>query len=151
MITLGSISRTQAAEEFPFLAVRFPGRRKAIKAFTHLAPDYVFWIYPDGRLFDAKDAHIKNLPKGHEHIVHDEPDYGGFLRGRVASNWGEQLIAVYCRSNALAEDVDTMAQFITGISQLPIPLSSNALVISDNGDIYGTITDIEQRIADHNE
>ena len=34
---------------------------------------------------------LANPPKGHEHIVHDEPDYGGFLRGRVASTDEAQI------------------------------------------------------------
>ena len=34
----------------------------------------------DGRLHDARDAHARNVPKGHEYILDDEPDYGGFLR-----------------------------------------------------------------------
>ena len=85
MITVGSVTRAEAAETFAFLAERFSGRRNAIKELTHLQPDFVFWIYPDGRLHDARDAHARNVPKGYEHIVHDEPDYGGFLRGRVVT------------------------------------------------------------------
>jgi len=41
MTTLGSVSREEAAERFPFLAARYPGRRVAIKGFTHAAPDFV--------------------------------------------------------------------------------------------------------------
>lgn len=145
MITIGSITRIAAAEKFPFLAEKFPGRRRAIKDFTHLAPDFVFWIYPDGELFDAKDAHRSNVPKGCEHILKDEPDYGGFLRGRVASNFGAQLIVIYCRAEALAMDTLKMEQFLDGISQLPVPHANDALVISDNADIYGLVSDIESR------
>ena len=43
MTTLGSVSREEAAERFPFLAARYPGRRAAIKEFTHAAPDFVCW------------------------------------------------------------------------------------------------------------
>lgn len=150
MITLGSITRERACEDFPFLAKRYKGRRKTLKEFTHRDPDFVFWIYPDGKLFDAKDAHIKNIPKGFEHIVKDKPNYGGFIRGRVASNYGAQLIAVYCREEALAYDISKMSQFVEGISQVPIPLSPNALVVSDNGDIYGTVKEIKKRIEENN-
>jgi hypothetical protein len=41
-----------------------PGQTYAIKTFTHRAPEFVFWIFPEGKLFDAKDAHRKNLLKG---------------------------------------------------------------------------------------
>ena len=148
MVTIGSISREQASKEFPFLGKNFRGRRKAIKDFTHLQPDYVFWIYPDGTLFDAKDAHKKNLPRGFEHILSDEPDYCGFLRGRVASNFGQQIIVVYCRENALENDKDKINQFLVGLKQLPIPLDKNVFVISDNADIYGTLNDLSSRSYD---
>jgi hypothetical protein len=52
------------------------------KELTHSQPDLVFWIYPDGRLHDARDVHAHNVPRGYEYILDDEPDYGGFLRGR---------------------------------------------------------------------
>jgi hypothetical protein len=146
MITLGSVSRELAQARFDFLAERFRGRRSAIKAFTHRAPDFVFWIYPDRRLFDARDAHRKNLPRGHEHILDDEPDYGGFLRGRVATSIdGHQLVVVYCRAEALAARGVKIAQLLTGLDQLPIPLDHDALVVSDNADIYGTLQDVRER------
>ena len=100
MITLGSVRREALAETFPFLAERFRGRRKAIKALTHGQPDFVFWIYPDGRLHDAKDSHARNVPRGYAHIVDDEPDYCGFLRGRIVSSRGVQLVVVYFRPEA---------------------------------------------------
>ena len=146
MITIGSFSRHPASLTFPFLAENFPGRRRAIKEFTHLCPDLVFWIDPNGALLDAGEAHRSNPPKGHEFILRDEPEYGGFLRGRMASNFGPQLIVIYCRPEALATDSAKMEQFLAGISQLPIPHDSAALVISDNGDIYGLVSDIEARL-----
>jgi hypothetical protein len=145
VITPGSVSREEAAERFPFLAEGFRGRRAAIREFTHFAPDFVFWIFPDGRLFDARDSHLRNVPRGHEHILNDEPDYGGFLRGRVATENGNQLVVVYCRPEALAAPSPKLAQFCKGIDALPVPLSPDALVISDNGDLYGTFEDVKGR------
>lgn len=148
MLTLGSISRELATERFEFLAPSYRGRRNALKTFTHTAPDFVFWIYPDGRLFDARNAHRDNVPRGHEHIVDDEPDYGGFLRGRVARSIdGHQLVVVYCRSEALARAGPTLAQLLSGLDQLPVPLDREALVVSDNADIYGTVHDLRVRDA----
>ena len=147
MITVGSVSREHAAKRFAFLAAAFSGRRKAIKEFTHRDPDYVFWIYPDGRLHDARRSHRDNLPRGHESILDDEPDYGGFLRGRVASLGDDQLIVVYCREEALGFAGAKLDQFIAGIARLPIPVRDDALVISDNGDIYGTLSDLYQRAS----
>ncbi len=102
MISLGSISREDAEKRFPFLAVHYRGRRSAIRQFTHLDPDFVFWIASDGTLLDARDSHLRNPPRGYKRILNDEPDYGGFLRGRVASLLDDQLIVVYCREEALA-------------------------------------------------
>ncbi len=147
MLTVGSVPRDVAASKFPFLAERFSGRRRAIKEFTHLAPDYVFWIFPDGELHDAKDAHRANVPSGYEHILDDEPDYGGFLRGRLASNHGDPLVVVYCRPESLATDRAKIEQFLDGVSQLPVPLAEDVLVVSDNADIYGTLLDIESRLT----
>ena len=146
MITLGSISREKAAETFEFLDEHIKGRRTLIKEFTHTQPDFVFWIYPDGRIYDARDAHRENYPKGYKHILDDEPDYCGFLRGRVATKNDKQIIVVYCRTESLATDAQKMRQFLTGASQFPIPIDEDALVISDNGDIFGTLEDIEERI-----
>jgi len=144
MITIGSITREEATKIFPFLAPKYRGRRKAIKEFTHTYPEFVFWIYPDGDLFDAKDAHKKNLPKGFEYILADEPNYGGFLRGRLARQFEEQLLVVYCEAETLVNNAAKMKQFLEGMQQIPVPISSESLVISDNGDMYGTISDIEE-------
>src|SRR5687768_11982591 len=147
MITLGSVSREAAAMRFDFLAPRVPGRRNAIKEFTHRDPEYVFWIYPDGRLHDARRSHRDNVPRGCESILDDEPDYGGFLRGRLASLGGDQLVVVYCREETLAAAGPKLDQFLAGLSKLPVPVLDDALVISDNGDIYGTVADLYQRAA----
>ncbi len=145
MITVGSISRSEAAQHFDFLAEKFSGRRKAIKEYTHTYPEFVFWIYPDGTLFDAKDAHKRNVPKGYDYILKDEPDYGGFLRGRLARQFEEQIIVIYCREEALASDPEKIEQFLTGIAQIPLPIDPSTLVVSDNGDIYGTLEDLNNR------
>lgn len=145
MLTVGSVSREAAAARFPFLAAKVSGRRNQIKEFTHRDPDYVFWIYPDGRLHDAKRSHRDNVPRGHEEIVDDEPDYGGFLRGRLASLGAGQLVVVYCRPEALASPGVKLDQLLAGLGRLPVPLHDDALVVSDNADIYGTVADLFER------
>jgi len=146
MITIGSISREAAARTFPFLAENMRGRRSAIKNFTHRDPDFVFWIYPDGRVYDARDSHLRNPPRGFDHIVDDAPDYGGFLRGRIATGNGRQLIVVYCRQDALAADGPKLRQFVGGLERLPVPVADDAIVISDNADLYGTLLDVRRRM-----
>lgn len=145
MVTVGSILREEATLNFEFLAVNFRGRRTAIRNLTHGAPEFVFWIYPDGRLHDARTSHRANPPRGFEHILKDEPDYGGFLRGRVVRQGGKQLIVVYCREDALSTSTRSLRQFLIGLDQVPVPIEDAALVISDNGDIYGTVADLWER------
>lgn len=146
MITMGSVSRADAADAFDFLSEGHRGRRTAIRNLTHGAPEFVFWIYPDGRVHDARDSHRSHPPKGFEYIVEDEPDYGGFLRGRIVRYIDRQLIAVYCRPEALTENTPSLRQFLAGLSHMPVPIDETALVISDNADIYGTVADLFQRI-----
>jgi hypothetical protein len=145
LITLGSVSREEASKTFSFLSEGHRGRRTSIRELTHNVPEFVFWIYPDGRVHDARTSHRANPPRGFEHIVDDEPDYGGFLRGRVVRHAGHQLAAVYCRPEALASDTPALHQLLSGLSQLPIPIDDSALVISDNADIYGTLQDLWER------
>jgi hypothetical protein len=145
MITVGSITREEASRTFDFLAEGFRGRRTAIRDLTHGVPEFVFWICPDGRLHDAKTSHRAHPPRGYEHIVKDEPDYGGFLRGRVVRYAGHQLIAVYCRSEALASPTRSLRQFLEGLDKMPMPIDDSALVVSDNADIYGTVADLWER------
>ena len=145
MITTGLVTREEAAQRFDFLAHKFRGRRAAIRAFTHRDPDFVFWIYPDGRLCNAFDSHLKHPPKGFEYILNDEPDYCGFLRGRIASWLEDQLVVVYCREEALARHGEQLAQFLNGMQQVPVSLDDKTLIVSDNGDIYGTLEDLEVR------
>ena len=35
---------------------------------------------------------------------------------------------------------------MTGLSQLPVPLSNRAIVISDNADLYGTLQDLSAQM-----
>lgn len=146
MITIGSIAREKAAQTFEFLAVNFRGRRNSMRDFTHTAPEFVFWITPDGELLNAGNAHKDNPPENHEWILRDEPDYGGFLRGHVARRFEHQLVVIYCRAELLVSDENAIAQLLDGLGQMPIPIDENALVVSDNADIYGTVSDLNDRV-----
>ncbi len=58
----------------------------------------------------------------------------------------DQLIVVYGRANALVDDHARINQFLLAMAQMPIPLDEDALVISDNADIYGTLYDLRERL-----
>jgi hypothetical protein len=147
MITAGSISREDAAALFPFLSEHYPGRRSAIRELTHRDPEFVFWVFPDGRLHDARTSHRDNVPRGYQHILDDEPDYCGFLRGRVVRTTARQLIVVYCRPEALASPGPVVQQLVHGLEQMPIPIDDDALIISDNADLYGTVAEMFRRTS----
>jgi hypothetical protein len=147
VLTVGSVSREAAAARFPFLSVRARARRSSLREFTHRDPELVFWVSPDGTLLDARRSHRQNAPKGFEHIVDDEPDYGGFLRGRIARSNRDQLVVVYCRPEALAAAGPAVDQLLRGLDSAPVPIEDDALVVSDNADIYGTIGDLRGRLG----
>ena len=85
-----------------------------------------------------------NVPKGFEHILRDEPNYCGFLRGRVVRLNGRQLIVVYCRSEALAEAGSPVEQFVKEsvltiytfplLDRLPPEKSDGSLTCSDQNE-----------------
>ncbi|MFT3771637.1 MAG: hypothetical protein QM820_40000 [Minicystis sp.] len=56
-----------------------------------------------------------------------------------------QLIVVYCRPESLATRGPKLSQFLAAMRDVPVPLAEDALVISDNADIYGTLIDLEDR------
>ena len=145
LLTIGSMAREAATELLPFLQKKYPGRRTAIREITHRDPMLVFWISPEGQFLDARDGHLRNPPPGCAHILKDEPEYGGFLRGRVANYAGTVFVVVYCRADALAEDYDRVRQFVLGGQEMPIPTSDSSIVISDNGDLYGVASDLFAR------
>jgi hypothetical protein len=66
----------------------------------------------------------------------------------VARLDGHQLIVLYCRSEALAERGPAVKQLLSGIAGMPSPIDDGALVVSDNGDVYGTVADLTERTAD---
>jgi hypothetical protein len=145
MITVGSVPREGACKWFDFLSPEYRGRRTAIRDLTHGIPEFVFWIYPGGSLHDARRSHRSCPSPGFEDILDDEPDYGGFLRGRVVRHLDHQLIAVYCREETLAASGPAVSQLLDGLEQMPMPIEDDALVISDNADIYGTVRDLRDR------
>jgi hypothetical protein len=55
------------------------------------------------------------------------------------------VIVVYCRSEALAQSGPAVTQLLRGLARLPAPVDDDALVVSDNGDVYGTISDLALR------
>lgn len=55
------------------------------------------------------------------------------------------MVVVYCRPEALATPGEKLSQFLRGLAGLPVPIRDEALVVSDNADIYGTVADIWQR------
>ncbi|MGD1841629.1 MAG: hypothetical protein ACFB0B_12140 [Thermonemataceae bacterium] len=146
MITVGSVSREEATQRFYFLERRFTGRKKAIQDFTHAHPEFNFWIDPTGKLWDAREAQrhrINKLPTDLPENVMQESD---FLKGHLARQFEDQIIIVHCDQEALIDNQRKLKQLVVGIAQIPVFIHKDALVISDQGDLYGTLEDIERRL-----
>lgn len=55
---------------------------------------------------------------------------------------------MYYRPEALAAPGEKVGQLTRGLAQLPVPLDDGALVVSDNADLYGTVSDLFRRAED---
>lgn len=66
----------------------------AIRAITHSEPVLVFWVTPEGKVLDAKDAHHKNPPNGDRSILSDKTNKG-HLRGRAAFIGKKLYVVIY--------------------------------------------------------
>ena len=67
---------------------------QAIRAITHKTPLLVFWVSPEGRIIDAKDAHFDNPPPGDRSIL-SHKTHKGHLRGRSALIGNTIYIVIY--------------------------------------------------------
>lgn len=67
---------------------------KAIRAITHFSPLLVFWVAPNAKIIDAKDAHFKNPPNGDKSILSHKTNKG-HLRGRSALIGNIVYIVIY--------------------------------------------------------
>jgi hypothetical protein len=64
----------------------------------------------------------------------------------VARADDHQLVVVYCRPEALAGSGPAVEQLLQGLDAAPIPIEHDALVVSDNADLYGTVADLRGRL-----
>lgn len=65
-----------------------------IRKITHASPLLVFWLSPDGKLFDAANAHHKNPPHGDRSVL-GSSTHKGYLRGRAAIIDGVLHVVIY--------------------------------------------------------
>jgi hypothetical protein len=49
------------------------------------------------------------------------------------------------RAEALATPGAKLTQFLRGVDRVPVPVRPDALVVSDNADLYGTLADLRDR------
>lgn len=80
-----------------------PNIYRAIRSITHREPILVFWVTPDCRILDARDAHHANPPGGDRSaLIHRT--HKGHLRGRSAFIGDVLYIVVYgdCRGKRLS-------------------------------------------------
>lgn len=147
MITVGSVSREDAARWFPFLSPSAPGRRTAMRDFTHRDPEFVF-LDLSRRAALRRETQPSREPAEGLRAHHRRRTGLRWLPSRSRRTTRRPpLIVVYCRSEALAEHGPAVAHLLAGLSRIPSPIDDDALVVSDNADIYGTVADLAARSA----
>jgi hypothetical protein len=113
--------------------------RGAIRDLTHGTPEFVFWDFiPTVGFTTTHQSPSSSATRLRNTSSATNPITAVFLRGRVVRYAGQQLIAVYCRSDALASAYPvTFASSLADWSRCRYQLTISALVVSDNADIYG--------------
>ena len=61
----------------------------------HMAPLMIFWVAPDGRVFEAEGSHHKSPPNGDRGIFC--PGHKGHWRGRAAQISNAIYVVDYCK------------------------------------------------------
>jgi hypothetical protein len=139
-ITVGSISREAAAMRYPFLAetCRRTATQAAIQSLATTEPNYFFSIRVDGTI-----QSLLNLNELQAHTVGRTAESDDLLLLQVLGmTQGQLMITFLLDADALAQPGPRLGQFVAGVQNISIPLDHAAFVISDEGDLYGTLSDV---------
>lgn len=71
-----------------------PDAYSAIRSITHSQALLVFWVTPEGKVLDAREAHHDNPPHGDRSILAHRT-HKGHLRGRAAFIGDRLYIVIY--------------------------------------------------------
>jgi len=142
-ITVGSFSREQAAVRFPFLA---HGRtrlhtQRAVQQLTSTDLNYYYRIREDGSIHSQ--LNLNNLERFEQ--TGERVDYESFLLVQIISMIQGQLVIAFSQREELAFPGPRVVQLYRGIEQFSVQVYETALVISDEGDIFGLFADFVAR------
>lgn len=143
-ITVGSLTRKEAAERYPFLANEYTRLQtwRAIQALSSDVANRIFRICPDGTLYTGLD--LISFQRAVSKKI-DPKEFDDCIVLQAISLVHGQLFIVYFQVDALARKSPELEQVVIGLTKLPIYVSENSLVVSDQGDIYGIVADLFER------
>lgn len=144
-ITVGSLTRAEVSAKYRFLADEYkPGTtQRAIQQLSTSDPNYFFRIRSDGTIHSLLNLNELNPAVAHAHG--EAIDFDTFMFLQVINMIHGQLIIAYSELEGLAFPSPRLTQFVKAVQQISIPLAETAIVLSDQGDLYGTLADVKAR------
>jgi hypothetical protein len=141
-VTVGSVNREAAGLRYPFLAEnhRRAATQLAIQSLATTEPNYFFSIHLDGSVHS-----LLNLNELRAHSAGTTADSDDLLLQVLGMTQGQLIITFLLDEDALAQPGPRLNQFVTGVQNISFPLDQSAFVISDEGDLYGTLGDVIDR------
>lgn len=144
-LTVGSVSRDEAEIAFPFLGLKVTREktRRIVQTLASRGESTYFRIDELGKLAGTSKAddldELAKLPS----IPSSSRD--DVLHVQYTPNVHRDLLIVFGLHEELAGSNHIVKQLLAGISAMEPLVSDSALVISDEGDIFGTVADIRNR------
>jgi hypothetical protein len=129
---------------YPFLAEhhRRTATQSAVQSLAATELNYFFSIRQDGTI-----QSLLNLNELQAHTVGRSADSDDLLLLQILGMTPGQLIITFLLDvDALAQPGPRLDQFVAGVHNISFfPLERTAFVISDEGDLYGTLSDVIDR------
>lgn len=147
--TTGTVSREEAAKRFHFLdnTCGKDSIMEAIKQLVKSNKTFHVWIGQDSSTeenseTDSIEESIQlSSTQGGERKTKDS-DY---IYVQIIHALHDQLIVVYFQGELLGFPGSQTLRFVKGMQSIKSPYDYSALVISDQGDLYGTMEEVVQR------
>lgn len=147
--TTGTVTREEAAKRFHFLGntCRKDSIMEAIKQLVKSNKSFHVWIEQNGSAEENSETdsieesiHLSSTQSGERKTK--DSDY---IYVQIIHALHDQLIVVYFQSELLGFPGSQTLRFVKGMQSIKSPYDYSALVISDQGDLYGTMEDVVQR------
>jgi hypothetical protein len=148
-VTAGSVTREEAARRFHFL-VKDCGKnsvKEAIQQLVKTNKTFHVWIGSDGSAEECSetDAIEETIQLSINRDGKEKAKNTEYIYVQIIYALHDQLIVVYFQGELLGFRGSQTVRFVKGMQTIKAPYSDLALVISDEGDLYGTMEDIFER------